>query len=114
MDMPGKEVRPGVWTGLNTQVDWDTVEITGPVYIGSGSCVEPGARIEGPAWLGNGCLLRAGSKLTRSVLFDYTRVNAGCEFKEVIASPQYVVDRDGHTFYQGEEGTTLRWGDARA
>lgn len=60
--------------------------------------------------LGNGCLLRGGSKLTRSVLFDYTRVNAGCEFKDVIASPQYVVDREGHTFYQGEEGTTLRWG----
>ena len=114
MRMPGREVRPGVWVGLNTSVDWNTVDVTGPVYIGSGSCIEPGAKIEGPAWLGNGCLLRKGSKLTRSVLFDYTRVNAGCEFKEVIASPQYVVDRDGHTFYQGEEGTALRWGDARA
>lgn len=114
MRMPGKEVRPGVWAGLNTKVDWDTVDITGPVYIGSGSCIEPGTKIEGPAWLGNGCLLRSGSKLTRSVLFDYTRVNAGCEFKDVIASPQYVVDREGHTFYQGEEGTALRWGDARA
>jgi mannose-1-phosphate guanylyltransferase len=114
MRMPGKEVRPGVWTGLNTKVDWDSVDITGPVYIGSGSCIEAGAKVEGPAWLGNGCLLRAGSKLTRSVLFDYTRVNAGCEFTDVIASPQYVVDRNGHTFYQGEEGTTLRWGDARA
>ena len=114
MRMPGKEVRPGVWVGLNTKVDWDSVEVTGPVYIGSGSRVEAGARIEGPAWLGNGCLLRGGSRLIRSVLFDYTRVNAGCEFKDVIASPQYVVDREGHTFYQGEEGTGLRWGDARA
>jgi hypothetical protein len=24
------------------------------------------------------------------------------------------VDRNGHTTYQGEEGTPFRWGDARA
>ena len=35
MEMPGKEVRPGVWVGLNTSVDWDSVQIEGPVYIGS-------------------------------------------------------------------------------
>jgi mannose-1-phosphate guanylyltransferase len=114
MRMPGKEVRPGVWVGLNTHIEWDGVDIKGPVYIGSGSCIEAGAAIEGPAWLGNGCRLRKGSKVTRSVLFDYTRLNSGHEFHEVIASPQYVVDRHGHTTYQGEEGSSVRWGDARA
>ncbi len=114
MHMPGKEVRPGVWVGLNTQIDWDQVKIQGPVYIGSGSRIEAGVSIEGPAWLGNGCLLRQGSQLTRSVLFDYTRLNADAALTDVIASPQYVVDRNGHTTYQGEEGTSLRWGDARA
>jgi len=114
MRMPGKEVRPGVWVGLNTRVNWDKVQINGPVYIGSGSEIEDGVTIEGPAWLGNGCQLRAGSQLVRSVLFDYTRLNAGASFTDVIASPPYVVDRNGHTTYQGEEGTALRWGDARA
>jgi len=107
-------VRPGVWVGLNTNVDWDKVDIKGPVYIGSGSCIEAGAKIEGPAWLGRGCRLRSGSKLVRSVLFDYTRLNAGNEFFEVIASPLYVVDRHGQTTYQGEETKAVRWGDARA
>src|SRR5690606_36045650 len=46
MEMPGKQVRPGVWVGLNTNVDWDSVNIDGPVYIGSGSCIEPGVTIE--------------------------------------------------------------------
>jgi len=114
MRMPGKQVRPGVWVGLNTRVDWDAVNITGPVYIGSGSCVEAGATIEGPAWLGHGCLLRKGSKLQRSVLFDYTRVDSGTVMAEAIASPQYVVTRDGHTIYHGEEGNSMHWGDARA
>ena len=114
MRMPGKEVRPNVWVGLNTRVDWDNVQIKGPVYIGSGCQIDAGAVIEGPAWLGNGCVMRKDSKLVRSVLFDYTRMDTNSTLWEVIASPQYVVDRHGHTTYQGEEGTTLRWGDARA
>ena len=114
MDMPGKEVRPGVWVGLNTRVDWDSVKITGPVYIGSGSCIEKGVTIEGPAWIGHGCRLREGSKVVRSVLFEYTRLSEGAVFDEVVASPVYCVDREGRTTYQGDETTGLRWGDARA
>lgn len=114
MDMPGTEVRPGVWVGLNTRIDWDTVKITGPVYIGSGSCIESNATIEGPAWLGHGCRLRAGSRLRHSVLFDYTRLNENAVFDNLIASPQYCVDKDGETTFQGDETTSLRWGDARA
>ena len=41
MDMPGTQVRPGVWVGLNTRIDWDTVKISGPVYIGSSCDIEP-------------------------------------------------------------------------
>jgi mannose-1-phosphate guanylyltransferase len=114
MDMPGTEVRPGVWVGLNTRIDWDTVKIEGPVYIGSGSCIESGVSIEGPAWLGNGCCLRKNSTLRHSVLFDYTRLSENAVFEDVIASPLYVVDKNGKTTYQGDETTPLRWGDARA
>jgi len=114
MDMPGREVRPGVWVGLNTSIDWDTVRIEGPVYIGSSTTVEPGATIVGPAWLGNGCVLRKGSKLVRSILFDYVRLSQGEVLEDMIVSPQYCVDRNGNTTYPGDEGTTLRWGDARA
>ena len=55
-----RQVRPNVG-GLNTRVDWDsTVQIKGPVYIGSGQ-IDAGAVIEGPAWLGNGCVMRQGT-----------------------------------------------------
>ena len=114
MEMPGTEVRPGVWVGLNTRIDWDAVHITGPVYIGSGACIEAGVTIEGPTWIGHGCRVREGSTVIRSVLFEYTRLSQGGVFKEVVASPQYVVDRHGATTYQGDETTSLRWGDARA
>ena len=114
MTMPGREVRPGVWVGLNTCVAWDEVEIQGPVYIGSSVKIEPGASIVGPCWIGHGSVIRAGATVTRSVLLEYTRIAAGMHFKEMIISPEYCVNRAGETLYRGDETVQLRWGDARA
>jgi len=114
MKMPGKQVRPGVWVGLNTAIDWDRVKIEGPVYIGSSCRVEAGATITGPAWIGNGSVIRSGARITRSVLFDYTRIAADMHFNEMIVSRHYCVDRHGDTMYRGDDNTQLRWGDARA
>ena len=113
MPMPGHEVRPGVWVGLNVSIPWNHVTIEGPVYIGSSVCVEPGASIRGPAWIGHGCRIRAGAKVTRSILFEYTRIAAGMHFNEMIVSRQYCVDRHGATLYRGDDTAALRWGDAR-
>jgi mannose-1-phosphate guanylyltransferase len=113
MRMPGKEVRPGVWVGLNTCIPWDSVKIEGPVYIGSSVKVEPGATVIGPAWIGHGSVIRSGARVTRSVLFEYTRIAADMHFNEMIVSRHYCVDRNGETLYRGDDSTQLRWGDAR-
>ncbi|GAB2890596.1 NDP-sugar synthase [Uliginosibacterium flavum] len=113
MDMPGKEVKPGVWVGLNTRIDWDKVHVEGPVYIGSSVRIEEGATIIGPSWIGHGCHVRKSATVVRSVLFEYTRVGAGMTFAEMVVSPRYCVDRTGHTAYVGDDSCALRWGDAR-
>jgi mannose-1-phosphate guanylyltransferase len=99
--------------GLNTCIPWDTVKIEGPVYIGSSVKVEPGATIIGPAWIGHGSVIRSGARVTRSVLFEYTRIAADMHFSEMIVSRHYCVDRTGETLYRGDDATQLRWGDAR-
>ena len=114
MNMPGREVRPGVWVGLNTRIDWDHVSIEGPVYIGSSVKIEPGARIVGPAWIGHGSHIRSGASVTRCVLFDYTRIGQDMAFAEMIVSPDYCVDNRGGTVYRGDDNCKLRWSDARA
>ena len=48
----------------------------------------PACSIIGPAWIGHGSHLRNGAKVTRSVLFEYTRIGAGMHFNEMIVSPQ--------------------------
>ena len=114
MKMPGREIKPGIWVGLNTSIAWDKVRIEGPVYIGSSVCIESGATIIGPAWIGHGSHIRTGAKVVRSVLFEYTRVPADMQFNEMIVSPDYCVDRMGETQYRGDDRSQLRWGDARA
>jgi mannose-1-phosphate guanylyltransferase len=113
MRMPGREVRPGIWVGLNVSIPWDKVSIEGPVYIGSSVCIEPGAVIKGPSWIGHGCVIKAGAHLEQSILFEYTRIAAGMQFIDMIVSRQYCVDRHGDTLYRGDDATLLRWGDAR-
>jgi mannose-1-phosphate guanylyltransferase len=114
MDMPGKQVRPGVWVGLNASIAWDSVRIEGPVYIGSSVKIEPNTEIIGPTWIGHGSHLRSGSKVKRCVLFEYTRIAEDMQFSEKIVSPDYCVSRSGEAIYSGDDSTTLRWGDARA
>ena len=114
MNMPGREVKPGIWVGINTSVPWDKVHIEGPVYLGSSVTVEPGAKIIGPSWIGHGSTIRAGATVTRSILFEYTRIAADMHFSEMIISSDYCVDRSGRTLYRGDDTTMLRWGDARA
>ncbi len=48
VQIPGHEVAPGIYTGLNVAVNWDKVDITGPVYIGGMTRIEDGAKIIGP------------------------------------------------------------------
>jgi mannose-1-phosphate guanylyltransferase len=114
MNMPGREIKPGIWVGLNTNIAWDKVKIEGPVYIGSSVCIEPGATIIGPAWIGHGSHIRSGAKVVRSILLEYTRIPADMQFIEMIVSPDYCVDRTGDTRYRGDDTSALRWGDARA
>jgi mannose-1-phosphate guanylyltransferase len=114
MNMPGREIRPGIWVGLNTSIPWDKVKIQGPVYIGSSVRIEPGVTLTGPAWIGHGSHIRTGAKVVRSILFEYTRIAADMRFNEMIISPEYCVDRHGDTLYRGDDTSQLRWGDARA
>lgn len=110
--MPGREVQPGVWTGLNVSVDWSDLEIMGPVYIGSSSRIEGGVKITGPTWIGHGCHVQSGADISRSILFDYTRIgSAGC-VKDSVVSGRHCVDKEGNAIHDPD--TEIDWvGDAR-
>lgn len=111
--IPGTEVRPGIWVGLNTRVAWDDIRVKGPLYVGSGTRIEPGAVIEGPTWIGHGCHLQANARVTRSILFEHTRVARAAEFREQIVCGDYCVTRDGVTLHKDEPHSRWMWSDTR-
>ena len=112
IDMPGKEVLPQVWTGLNVNVDWDDVLIEGPVYIGASSRIEAGCEIQGPTWISHGCHLEGGAKVHRSLLFEHTLMRRHGAVFEAVVFGRYCVDKDGEPV--DSSGAGLDWvGDAR-
>jgi mannose-1-phosphate guanylyltransferase len=112
MDVPGIQLEDGIWSGLNTSIDWEGTTIEGPVYIGSGCRIEAGTTIIGPTWIGHGSHICAGAKVVRSVLFEYTKVLHDVSLEEMIVFKDYSVNRAGEmkhvSEYSRDEFTNAR------
>lgn len=97
VSVPGKEVAPGIYTGLNVAVNWDKVDITGPVYIGGMTHIEDGAKIIGPTMIGPNCWICSGATVDNSVIFEYSRLGAGVRLVDKLVFGRYCVDKTGAT-----------------
>jgi mannose-1-phosphate guanylyltransferase len=94
--IPGHEVRPGIFTGLNVSVNWDKVELEGPVYIGGMTRIEDGAKIIGPTMIGPNCHVCNGATVERSVIFEYSRLS-DVRLVDKLVFGRYCVDKTGAT-----------------
>ncbi|MEB3163239.1 MAG: NDP-sugar synthase [Prochlorothrix sp.] len=95
VSIPGQEVRPGIHTGLNVAVDWDKVNIQGPVYIGGMTCIEDGATIIGPSMIGPNCHICSGALVENSVIFEYSRLGPDVRLVDKLVFGRYCVDKTG-------------------
>ena len=93
--IPGQEVAPGVYTGLNVNVNWDKVDIQGPVYIGAMTRIEDGAKIIGPTMIGPNCWVCSDATVENSVIFEYSRLGAGVKLVDKLVFGRYCVDKTG-------------------
>ena len=95
VNIPGTEVAPGIYTGLNVAVNWDKVDITGPVYIGGMTKIEDGAKIIGPAMIGPNCYICSDATVDNSVIFEYSRLGEGIRLIDKLVFGRYCVDKTG-------------------
>ncbi|RMF23673.1 MAG: NDP-sugar synthase [Cyanobacteria bacterium J083] len=95
VQIPGKEVAPGIYTGLNVDVNWDKVDIQGPVYIGGMTRIEDGAKIVGPTMIGPNCWVCSGATVDNSVIFEYSRLGPGVSLVDKLVFGRYCVDKKG-------------------
>jgi mannose-1-phosphate guanylyltransferase len=93
--IPGTEVRPGIYTGLNVAVNWDKVNIKGPVYIGAMTKIEDGATIIGPTMIGPNCWICSDATVDNSVIFEYSRLGKGVFLVDKLVFGRYCVDKEG-------------------
>jgi NDP-sugar pyrophosphorylase family protein len=76
VEMPGTEVRPGLWVEDGTEVA-PSARIEPPVAIGEGCRIGEDAVIEGPCVIGDGCVLGAGAHLVRTLVLRQSRIAPG-------------------------------------
>lgn len=95
VSIPGKEVFPGIHTGLNVAVNWDRVDVHGPVYIGGMTRIEDGAKIVGPTMIGPNCWICSGATVSSSVIFEYSRLGPGVRLIDKLVFGRYCVDKTG-------------------
>jgi mannose-1-phosphate guanylyltransferase len=105
--MPGKEIRPGIYCGINVQVAWDRVKVDGPVYIGSSTSIGDGSTIIGPTVVGSGCVIQPGATLRECILADYTRVSSVAVLEQKLIFGSKCIDPSGR--YLDIEESQIRW-----
>lgn len=93
--IPGQQVAPGVYTGLNVAANWDKIDIQGPVYIGGMTRIEDGAKIIGPTMIGPNCYVCNGAVVDNSVIFEYSRLGPGVRLVDKLVFGRYCVDKTG-------------------
>jgi mannose-1-phosphate guanylyltransferase len=93
--IPGIEVKPGIYTGLNVAANWDKIDVSGPVYIGGMTKIEDGAKIIGPSMIGPNCHICGGATIDNSIIFDYSRIGSVASLKDKLVFGRYCVDTDG-------------------
>lgn len=97
VSVPGHQVAPDIYTGLNVAVNWDKVEIQGPVYIGAMTRIEDGAKIIGPTMIGPNCWVCKGATVDNSIIFEYSRLGPGVRLVDKLVFGRYCVDKTGAT-----------------
>jgi mannose-1-phosphate guanylyltransferase len=112
-NMPGREIAPGVWTGINLALDLERTTIVPPVYIGSSSQIQPGATVIGPTVIGRNCTVETGARIERSVIGDYTRITGFADLSEKIISGRFCVDRHGRNVDLAHTGYAFVVDDVR-
>lgn len=105
--MPGKQVKPGIWTGINVSIDWKQVTMTPPVYIGGSSKIEAGAKITGPCMIGANCVVENGAEVTECLIGDYTRISGMASLDKKLIFGGDCISPDGGVMNVGE--AQIRW-----
>ncbi|TKB53012.1 nucleotidyltransferase family protein [Ferrimonas aestuarii] len=94
--IPGKEIAPGVYVGINCVMDLEMLDIKGPVVIGNGCRIHTGAKLRGPLVIGNNCVIESGAVLENASVDDYSRVCSKAYVTDRMIIDDHCIDHEGN------------------
>lgn len=95
--IPGTQVNPGIWVGINTVFDPERCHITPPVMIRNGCEIENGTTITGPAVIGANCKVESGAVIKHSLISDYIHISSSAYVDNKTVFGDYFISHDGFT-----------------
>jgi mannose-1-phosphate guanylyltransferase / phosphomannomutase len=69
LDVPGRQIAPRVWVGQGTEIEAG-VRLEAPILLGAGCLVESSAELIGPLIIGDGCVVEHGAVLEGVIHWD--------------------------------------------
>ena len=99
LTIPAVETRPGVFAGENVSID-DSARFDGPVYLGSGTVIGKGVKVEQFSVLGSGCTIQDGASIKRSVLWNNVFAGPGVNLRGAVLASGVQV-HSGGSVYEG-------------
>jgi mannose-1-phosphate guanylyltransferase/phosphomannomutase len=108
VQVPGTEIRPGVWVGENAQVSPDA-HVHGPVCIGRNVTVEAGAVIEELTSIGASSIVAQNARLHRTIAWEDVYIGEGASLTGCTLADRVIV-KDRVTIMEGAvvgRGSTL-------
>lgn len=76
----GTEIREHVWVAEQTQLD-STAQISGPAFVGHGSCIRAGCTLRGGATIERNCEIDCGSLVENSCVLQNTYVGVALDIR---------------------------------
>ncbi|HTU83456.1 MAG TPA: sugar phosphate nucleotidyltransferase [Candidatus Acidoferrales bacterium] len=108
VEIPGEEIRPGVWVGENTRISPDA-HVVGPVCIGRNVTIERGAVLEELTSIGASSIVAEGARLHRTVAWEDVYVGENASLTGCTLADRAIV-KDRVTILEGAvigRGSTL-------
>ena len=84
-DYPYPELRDEIYLGKNVKHQPESFK-SGPVLVGDGTIIEPGALVMPLSVIGNNCRIDSGTVVAGAVIFDNCRIGKDCHIKDSIIS----------------------------
>lgn len=111
--LPGREIAPGLRTGINVSMNPRRCRLQGPVVVAGGARVDDGATLIGPCFIGAGAVIESGARIERSIILPHARIGQLAYLEAVVTDGEYCMSEDGTVIDLSI--TDLPWiiGDAR-